>query len=90
MMSDSYVGTSSVARKRARKNRIVDEEVDNDGFLKDIDVPAVETPAPSKKDRVMDVDAFFDAAYTKIGASCTPKPHRDCKLCSYVRCSTCS
>ena len=76
-----------VGRKRTRKNRVVDEEVDNDGFLKDIDVPAVETPAPSKKDRVMDVDAFFDTAYTKIGASGTPKPHRDCKLCSYVWCS---
>ena len=69
------------ARKRARKSRVVSDEVDDNGFLKDINVPAVQTPEPSKKERVMDVDAFFNASYMKVGAAGTPKPHRDCKLC---------
>ncbi len=71
-----------LVRKRASKTKTGDpDEVDDNGILKDIEVPAIEKTAPARSERTKDVDAFFGVPYTKIGTSGTPKLHRDCLKC---------
>ena len=81
----------SSGRKRARKANKTShaDAVDEDGFLKDIDVQPITEPVdvPKKAASIADINAFFGDPYMKIGASGKPKLHRPCTKCAYVFCS---
>ncbi len=52
-----------LVRKRARKTKMGDpDEVDDNGILKDIKVPAIEKTAPARSEHTKDVDALFGVA----------------------------
>ncbi|PSR75311.1 hypothetical protein PHLCEN_2v9174 [Hermanssonia centrifuga] len=64
------------ATKRARQSTF--DEVDGDGFLKDVDVQEIPAPKAAKS---VDLDLFFQPSETRQGANGTLKAHRRCTIC---------
>ena len=59
----------------------VADEVDENGFLKDIDVEIIDDVAPSRDNKTRDLDHFFGAPYVKQNTNGSVKKYRDCQTC---------
>jgi hypothetical protein len=57
------------------------DEVDEHGFLKDIDVETVDDVVPSHEGKTRDIDHFFGAPYAKQSTNGSVKKYRDCETC---------
>ena len=59
------------------------KEVDDEGFLMDVDVQQIDEDVPSREDKRRDVDNFFQPPVEKTVNGKTKK-YCICKLCPYV------
>ena len=57
------------------------DEVDENGFLKDIDVMTVDGVAPSHESKTQDIDHFFGVPYAKQSTNRSVKKYQDCETC---------
>ena len=57
------------------------DEVNKDGFLKDIDVEIIDDVAPAHERKSRDIDHFFGVPYTKQGTNGSEKKYQDCTTC---------
>lgn len=75
----------SLAKKKPRRAASV-EEVDDEGFLKDITLQELKKAPPKATidERRRDVDHFFSAVFKQQGKSGADKGHRKCNTCSCV------
>lgn len=55
--------------------------MDEDGILADVDVQSITDTQPSREDKTVDIDAFFEKPFKCAGKSGTIKDHRKCKNC---------
>jgi hypothetical protein len=60
------------------------KEVDDEGFLMDVDVQTIDEDPPSREDKRCDVDHFFKSPVEKKDAKGMVKKYCTCKLCPYV------
>ena len=58
-----------------------EDEFDESGFLKDIDVQAIKEPQPKTSDKCRDVEQFFGPVVKQAGPDGVLKGYRKCKLC---------
>jgi hypothetical protein len=59
------------------------KEVDDEGFLMDVDVQKIDEDIPSREDKRRDVDHFFKSPVEK-SINGKVKKYCICKLCPYV------
>jgi hypothetical protein len=59
------------------------KEVDDEGFLMDVDVQTIDEDPPSREDKRRDVDHFFKSPVEK-SVNGKVKRYCICKLCPYV------
>ena len=57
------------------------DKVDENGFLKDIDVVTVDDVAPLHESKTRDIDHFFGAPYAKQSTNGSIKKYRDYETC---------
>ena len=76
----SIHATQTERKKKAR--RVLDQdEVDENGFLKDIDVQEIKEPRPKTSDKCRDIEQFFGSVVKQTGPDGTSKGYRKCNLC---------
>ena len=59
------------------------KEVDNEGFLMDVNIQTIDEDVPSREDKRRDVDHFFKSPVEK-SVNGKVKKYCICKLCPYI------
>jgi len=76
-----YVTTNCITEKKIRASLGNPQQVDEDGFLADIQVQPI-NKKHTRKEKTTDIEKFFYPAVVEgINSNGEPKSRRGCKLC---------